>query len=278
MLKMSVAFFSYPRFVLMPLAFWETCTTSKPILLCYIDRKIYSQNVLFYKNRKTSLYIDENLDCAIVKKLVWRCEFNVGGWKVQLSLELFFKKSNLKYPPQTLIAEHRLKVMNASNKTIIFLFFLDNLLRVDSDGFGGVVCLVDADKPVGELEHVRPQWYDDKLGIAGSLLDVVCNDRNVLEVQSGVDLVHDVQRRRFIVVNSKHLLGNVRSVTKLFCFYLQNRLIQTSQTGGQWYSDTSPFSIPWYGWFVRKVMKVLHRSRKNRTKNSTFEQEDNSEI
>ncbi len=30
-----------------------------------------------------------------------------------------------------------------------------------------------------------------------------------------------------------------------FCFYLPNRLIQTSQTGGQWYSDTSPFSIPW---------------------------------
>jgi hypothetical protein len=26
---------------------------------------------------------------------------------------------------------------------------------------------------------------------------------------------------------------------------LQNRLIQTSQTGGQQYSDTSPFSIPW---------------------------------
>jgi len=27
-----------------------------------------------------------------------------------------------------------------------------------------------------------------------------------------------------------------------FCFYLQNRLIQTSQTGGQWYSDTSPLA------------------------------------
>jgi hypothetical protein len=25
---------------------------------------------------------------------------------------------------------------------------------------------------------------------------------------------------------------------------LQNRLIQTIQTGGQWCSDTSPFSIP----------------------------------
>jgi hypothetical protein len=33
--------------------------------------------------------------------------------------------------------------------------------------------------------------------------------------------------------------------TDNFGFYLQNRLIQTSQTGGQWHSDTCPFSIPW---------------------------------
>jgi hypothetical protein len=33
-------------------------------------------------------------------------------------------------------------------------------------------------------------------------------------------------------------------ITDIFCFYLQNRLIQNSHTGGQWYSDTSPFSIP----------------------------------
>jgi hypothetical protein len=33
--------------------------------------------------------------------------------------------------------------------------------------------------------------------------------------------------------------------TDIFCLYLQNRLIQTGQTGGQWYSDASPFSIPW---------------------------------
>jgi hypothetical protein len=33
--------------------------------------------------------------------------------------------------------------------------------------------------------------------------------------------------------------------TDNFCFYLQNRLIQTHQTGGQFYSDTSPFSIPY---------------------------------
>jgi hypothetical protein len=32
--------------------------------------------------------------------------------------------------------------------------------------------------------------------------------------------------------------------TENLCFYLHNRLIQTSQTGSQQYSDTSPFSIP----------------------------------
>jgi hypothetical protein len=28
-------------------------------------------------------------------------------------------------------------------------------------------------------------------------------------------------------------------------YYLQNRIIQTSQPGGQWYSDASPFRISW---------------------------------
>ncbi len=32
--------------------------------------------------------------------------------------------------------------------------------------------------------------------------------------------------------------------TDNFCFYLQNRLIKTRQTGSQWYSDTFHFSIP----------------------------------
>ncbi len=45
-----------------------------------------------------------------------------------------------------------------------------------------------------------------------------------------------------------------------FC-YLQSRLIQTSQTGGQWYSDTSPFSISWFlflqtflGWYLELLI------------------------
>jgi len=39
----------------------------------------------------------------------------------------------------------------------------------------------------------------------------------------------------------------------LVCFAKKNKncqlsysWFQTSQTGGQWYSDTSPFSIPWW--------------------------------
>ncbi len=38
--------------------------------------------------------------------------------------------------------------------------------------------------------------------------------------------------------------GNSYMTTDNFCFYSKNRLIPTSQTGGQWYSDTSLFSIP----------------------------------
>jgi len=34
--------------------------------------------------------------------------------------------------------------------------------------------------------------------------------------------------------------------TDNFYFYLQNRLFQTSPTGGQRYNDTFPFSIPWH--------------------------------
>ncbi len=38
-----------------------------------------------------------------------------------------------------------------------------------------------------------------------------------------------------------------------FLFLFANRLIQTSKTGGQQYSDTSPFSIPWSHNIVKKT-------------------------
>jgi hypothetical protein len=51
-----------------------------------------------------------------------------------------------------------------------------------------------------------------------------------------------------------------------FCFYLQNRLIRTGQTGGQWYSDTSSFSIPWRIYYFMKMhFLILAKNYKNRT-------------
>jgi hypothetical protein len=64
--------------------------------------------------------------------------------------------------------------------------------------------------------------------------------------------------------------------TDNFCFYLQNRLIQTSQTGGQ------PFSIPWYVATVinyasksvfydcKNVYSVGHRLSQRRIKFARF--------
>jgi hypothetical protein len=42
---------------------------------------------------------------------------------------------------------------------------------------------------------------------------------------------------------------------------LQNRLIKTSQTGGQQYSDTSPFSIPWMDHHLSSMKQESHSQR-----------------
>ncbi len=42
-------------------------------------------------------------------------------------------------------------------------------------------------------------------------------------------------------------------------FYLQNRLVQTSQTGGQWYSYTFPYSIPCLGLSKTYLFEVIYR-------------------
>ncbi len=42
-----------------------------------------------------------------------------------------------------------------------------------------------------------------------------------------------------------------------FCFYLQKRLIQISQTEGQQCSDTSPFSVPWCQLHLNPIARKL---------------------
>jgi hypothetical protein len=61
--------------------------------------------------------------------------------------------------------------------------------------------------------------------------------------------------------------------TDKFCFYLQNRLIQTSKTGGQQYSDTSLFSIPCFNIKVvvvdHKLLEILANSVARMVKQAT---------
>ncbi len=74
-----------------------------------------------------------------------------------------------------------------------------------------------------------------------------------------------------------HLLFDWFGISSLntdnLCIYLQNRLIPTSQTGGQWYRDTSPFSIPSMNlplpYFVEPIRKsfiILTRVINHRSK------------
>eukprot|EP00428_Durinskia_dybowskii_P065473 CAMPEP_0170384264 /NCGR_PEP_ID=MMETSP0117_2-20130122/15907_1 /TAXON_ID=400756 /ORGANISM="Durinskia baltica, Strain CSIRO CS-38" /LENGTH=213 /DNA_ID=CAMNT_0010640005 /DNA_START=219 /DNA_END=860 /DNA_ORIENTATION=- len=74
---------------------------------------------------------------------------------------------------------------------------------VDGNGLRDVLRLVDPHKEVRQLEHVIPQGDDDELGILRSLFDVVCDDGDVPEVQSGIDLIHEVQWCGLVVVQCK---------------------------------------------------------------------------
>ncbi len=53
-----------------------------------------------------------------------------------------------------------------------------------------------------------------------------------------------------------------------FCCYFQNRLIKTSQTGGQWYSDTPPlvFPVHWQANLTGRNLGRVFNSRRGRTR------------
>ena len=91
-----------------------------------------------------------------------------------------------------------LTLIRDSSRALVPVHLLFDLLlyfiRHQSDRLGSVVCLVDTHKLIGQLEHVVPQRDDDELGIFGSLLDVLRDDRDVLVVKRCINLVHEVQR------------------------------------------------------------------------------------
>ena len=75
---------------------------------------------------------------------------------------------------------------------------------VDGHTLGAVVCLIDTNKTVSQLEHVGSQGDDDELSISGPFLDVVGHNGDVLEIQSSIDLVHHIERCWLISKISKY--------------------------------------------------------------------------
>lgn len=43
-------------------------------------------------------------------------------------------------------------------------------MGIDCNGLGAVVCLVDADKTISQLEHIVTKGNDDELGVTGPFL------------------------------------------------------------------------------------------------------------
>ena len=63
---------------------------------------------------------------------------------------------------------------------------------------------VDADEAIGQLKHVVAQADDDELCVLRPLLDVVSHNRHVFEIKGCINLVHEVQRCRFEMMESEN--------------------------------------------------------------------------
>ncbi len=98
----------------------------------------------------------------------------------------------------------------------LFVFRTNNALclfaqfcGVDRDGVSAVVRLVDSNKSVIGVNtftygNVIAERDHDELGILRPLLDVMGDDADVPEVQSGIDLIHHIERGRFVVMQREH--------------------------------------------------------------------------
>lgn len=66
-----------------------------------------------------------------------------------------------------------------------------------------MINLVNTNQPRRKLKHIIPQRNNNELRVLSSLLDIRRDDGHVSEIQSRVNLIHDVQRRRLIMVQSE---------------------------------------------------------------------------
>ncbi len=75
---------------------------------------------------------------------------------------------------------------------------------IDRDALRTVIGLVDTNQAVCQFKHIVSERNNDKLSILRAFLDIICDDRNVFEVKRGINLVHNVQRGRFVVMQCKN--------------------------------------------------------------------------
>lgn len=86
---------------------------------------------------------------------------------------------------------------------LVIMFMVHKGVGIDREALGTVVGLGNVHASVGKLKHVAVQRNDNDVGVARALLNVVGHDRNILEVQCGVNFVHDEQWCRLEVMEGK---------------------------------------------------------------------------
>ena len=79
----------------------------------------------------------------------------------------------------------------------------DDLSRVNGDGFGDIIGLIDANHLLGQVKHVIPQRYDDELAVFSLFTNVLTYNSYVLVVQSCVNFIHAVERGRLVQMQGK---------------------------------------------------------------------------
>jgi len=83
-----------------------------------------------------------------------------------------------------------------------------------------------------EQEGNQPKGDDDELSVLRPIFDVVGDDRNIPEVQGGVDLVHEV-KRGWLATCVKHRCSSKMKMTNLVDVECEDKGKRTESLNGQ---------------------------------------------
>lgn len=78
----------------------------------------------------------------------------------------------------------RIAIGGRQGRSVLLLPSHDEVLVLNCDALCHMVHLVHADQARSKLKHVVSERDDNKLGVLGALLDVVCDNRHLMRVIS----------------------------------------------------------------------------------------------